>query len=130
MNSNFFTLSYWFNIRAGALHAGMQSFLIFFILILVILVILFSYYKKQKGKGFYYKLLDNLQSFSVANLIIGAFLLFFTYQEVLFLSARFWFLLWFALMIFWLYHIFKISKEIPKIKEKAQKEKEFKKYIP
>lgn len=75
--SNFLTLDYWFNMRAGALHGNIQNMFIAFIVILAISVIFSSYYKKLKGKGFYYKLINNLQLFSIINLIIALFLLFF-----------------------------------------------------
>ena len=128
MNSNFFTLNYWFSMNAGSLQKNAQ---IGFVIFLIILLGIFIYsFLKKKNKGIYLKIWTKLASFGFTNLIIGLFLLFFTYENVPFLSMRLWFLLWLAGMAFWLNLIYKECKIIPQIKEKRKQEEEFKKYIP
>lgn len=128
MNSNLFTLKYWFSMNAGSLAPMAQkAFIVFLVLLLGLAV--YSKFKK-KDKGIYFRIWNKLTSFGTTNLVIGLFLLFFTYEEVIFLSMRFWFLLWLASMIFWLQLIHKESKKIPEIREKRKQEEEFKKYIP
>lgn len=114
--------------NAGSLAPIAQKAFIVFLVLLLGLAI-YSKFKK-KEKGIYFRIWNKLTSFGTTNLIIGLFLLFFTYEEVIFLSMRFWFLLWLASMIFWLQLIHKESKKIPEIREKRKQEEEFKKYIP
>ena len=128
MNSNFFTLNYWFSMTAGSLQKNAQIGFVFFLIILLGIFI-YSFLRK-KNKGIYLKIWTKLASFGFTNLIIGLFLLFFTYENVPFLSMRFWFLLWLTGMAFWLNLIYKECKIIPQIKEKRKQEEEFKKYIP
>ena len=126
---NLLTLQYWFNIRPNALEGNAQRGFLVFLLLLLIGCFVFQYLKTKK-KGLYLKIWKSLQSFSIANLIIGLFLLFFTYELVPFLSARILFLIWGAGMITWLVFIGRNFLEIPKIKEERVKEQEFKKYVP
>lgn len=128
MNSNLFTLKYWFGMNAGSLAPTAQKGFVIFLVLLLILAIYSKY--KRKDKGIYFRIWKKLASFGITNLIIGLFLLFFTYEGVTFLSMRFWFLLWLASMIISLVLINKEFKKIPKLREKRKQEEEFKKYIP
>jgi len=102
-----------------------------FVVFLVLLLALAIYAKlKKKDKGIYFRIWKKLDSFGTTNLIIGLFLLFFTYEGVVFLSMRFWFLLWLASMIMLLYFVHKEFKKIPELREKRKQAEEFKKYIP
>lgn len=127
--SNFLTLQYWFNSRPSALESGAQKAFLVFLLALLIGFAVF-YYLKNKKKGLHVKIWKSLQSFTITNLIIGLFLLFFTYELVPFLSARILFLFWGIGMAAWLGFIARKFLEIPKIKEEKAKEAEFKKYVP
>jgi amino acid transporter len=127
--NNLLDLKFWFDLRAGALTSGAQNLLIIFILILAIISVILYFFTKKK-KGLYHKTWKRLYSFSNSNLVPGVLLLFFTYETIPFLSARFWFLVWGAEMLAWLVFIIKNSLEIPKKRELIEKDKEFKKYIP
>ncbi|MCK5416014.1 hypothetical protein KAI92_01135 [Candidatus Parcubacteria bacterium] len=129
MYKNIFKLDYWTNFRPGSLEPRMQLYFILFILILAIFVIL-SIYLSQIKKGSYSKIWRRLHFFTVTNFVISLLLLFFTYENIRFFSARFWFVLWVIGMIFWLILIYKQSKQIPKLREKRKKDEEFKKYLP
>ena len=126
---NFFTLHYWFNMRPNNFLPIANKSIIGFLAFLVILFFIFSLLKSRKN-NVYVKIWQKLYNFCLTNFFIGIILLFFCYELVPFLSSRFWFLIWGAGMIFWLYTIYKILKEIPKLKEKRAKEQEYKKYIP
>jgi len=128
MNSNLFTLKYWFGINAGSLEPVAQKVFVVFLVLLLALAIYSKYRKREKGT--YLRIWTKMASFGTTNLIIGIFLLFFTYEAVAFLSARFWFLLWLASMIIWLNFVYKDYKKIPELLDKRKKEEEFKKYIP
>ena len=126
---NFFTLHYWFNMRPNNFLPIANNIIIGFLVVLVILFFIFTLLKSRKN-NIYVKIWQKMHSFCLTNFFVGIILLFFCYELVPLLSSRFWFLIWGAGMIFWLYTIYKKLKEIPKLKEKRAKEQEYKKYIP
>lgn len=126
---NIFSLSFWFNTRPGLLMPIYSNIFIGFIIFLLIAFIVFSILQKKK-KGAFTSFLRRLSSFSIINAIIGLILLFFVYELIPFLSARFWLLFWGIGMIVWLVTIFKKLRTVPVRKKQLEDEKEFKKYIP
>ncbi len=126
--NNLLSLSFWFNLRPPAMLEIFNTLFLVFLALLLILSIIAFYFKKKKSlyKSFWLKFYD----FIASNLIIGLFLFFFSWQEAPFLSARFWLVLWLALMFIWTYFLIKHLKKIPKRKEEAEKRKNFDKYIP
>lgn len=127
---NLLTIRFWFNFRPESLTPIFQEFFIISLVFLLLLSLILAYIKSKQKKNLYGKFWSSLYYFCLTNLIIGAFLLFFNYEMVPFLSSRFWFLLWAILVVVWLFFIYKILIEIPKKKARLEKEKEFKKYIP
>jgi len=125
---NLLSLRFWFNSRPGALSPIIEKGFAVFLIILIITFVIFLFL--QKKKTIYRNLFRRLGNFSIANVIIGSIIMFFIYESVPLLSARFWILLWVISMIAWLAFILKRLKEIPKRKEELEKEKEFKRYIP
>ena len=126
---NLLNLNFWINLSPPALLPVFLKTLIVFISVLAVLA--FYFMVKGKKKNFLFgRVWRRLQSFCLGNTILGLIILFFTYEQVPLLSARFWFLVWGTSMIVWLYFIFKVYKEAPVRKEALEKEKEFKKYIP
>ena len=128
--SQIFQFNYWFNLRPGNLTPGAQTGFFVFLIILAVLIFVFFLFKSRYKKSSYFRIWRNLYSFCLSNLIIGLFLLLFTYELVPFLSARFWFLLWGLGMAVWLFFIGRFLVLIPKIKQKIATEKEYQKYIP
>jgi len=127
---NFFTLKMWFSTNPGSLLPVFHYALIVVVILFVLATLFFkSKYKKNK-KNLYNRIYDSLFSFSLTGVIIGAFILFFTYERVPFLSARFWFIVWFLIHAVWGFFIYKNLKKIPEIKEEIKAKKEYKKYIP
>jgi amino acid transporter len=115
--------------RPGSLLPIYQKALVIFIVVLVVAAVIFSFIRKKR-KGLYSKVWRVLRGFSLSNAIVGLIILFFNYEMVPLLSARFWFVLWGIEMIVWLFFILRMAREIPKKKEQLEKEREFKKYIP
>lgn len=126
--NNFFTSNFWFSLRPGGLLGSSMIVLVFFIVLLIIAGFIFNNLKAKKG--LYRKTLDGLFNFSFTNAIIGLFLLFFSYETILFLSSRFWYLLWVIEIITWLWLILKHAKNLPKIREQRETENKYKKYLP
>jgi hypothetical protein len=126
--NNLLNLSFWFDLRPPALIPVFNYIFIGFILFLIILMIV-SFKFKNKHKV-YKGVLISLYNFSFTNTIIGVILLFFNYQRVPFLAARFWFLFWAILILVWLFFIYKKLKKIPAQREKIVAQEEFNKYLP
>lgn len=126
--TNLFTLSYWFKSRPEAFIPLARNLFIAFLVLLFVAGVVFMIYRKKTGKN---KILFNkLYDFCFINLVIGVLLLFFNNQQVQFFSARFWLLIWLAVMIVWLLNISKRVKKIIFQREERRKEEEFKKYLP
>jgi len=126
---NLFSLHFWFNLRPPALLPIYQKFFIGLVIALIVASFIF-WFIKSKRRNVYINFWRNLYYFSFTNSFIGIVLLFFSYELVPFLSARFWFLLWGAGIIAWLIFIFKSLIAIPKRRKKIAEEEEYKKYIP
>ncbi len=63
--------------------------------------------------------------------ILGYVYLFFIWQAVPLLAARFWFLLWLIVTAVWLGFVLKyLILEVPKKRNEINKRREFEKYIP
>ena len=128
--SNFFTIKMWFSIYTGSLTPLFRNILIV-VIVLFIAGIIFVWYKnKNNTDKLYYRLWQSLFNFNVTGLIIGLFLFFFTYQTIPFLSARFWFIVWFLIHAFWGYIIYRRLKKLPEIRKELEAKREFNKYIP
>ena len=128
--SNWLSLKMWFNFRPGALLPIWQDALIIIVGIFLITTIIFWIIYIKKKKTLYAKIWSSLYSFCLTGTIIGAFLLFFTYEAVPFLSARFWFIIWFLVHAVWLFFIIRKLKKLPQIKKEIAEKKEYNKYIP
>jgi len=127
--NNFLSVSFWFNTRPGSLSPNILMMLTFFLVALFALFLVFTFLKKRKN-GLYFKIISGLSTFFLTNFIVGLFFLFFSYELIPILSARFWYPLWFLGMIFWQVMILKELRKIPEKKKKFEEEKEFQKYIP
>jgi len=126
---NILDLKFWFDFRPGALMPIFQKVLLAF-LVLLFIIALVTWLLKIRKKGFYLFLWQKINVFSLVNLFLGLVILFLNYELVPFLSARFWFLVWGASMLVWLFFIIKVLKTVPAKRKEAEAEKEFKRYIP
>lgn len=127
---NLLSFQFWLNLRPGLLTAFSQNALIVFIVALFVLAVFSFILKNRKEKNLFKRVWRGTYFFCFTNIIVGLIILFFNYEMVPFLSARFWFLIWGVEMLAWAYYLVKLLREIPKIREEAKKESEFKKYIP
>jgi hypothetical protein len=127
---NFLTLSFWFSLRPGVFIGSTFKVIAGFVILLMVFALIAGFGKKKWSKSLYAVLWSNLYYFFLTNAVIGLVLIFFNYETVPFLSARFWFLLWAISLMIWLFFIYKVIVKIPQRKARLEKEKEFKKYIP
>ncbi|MCK4553730.1 hypothetical protein KAU19_02110 [Candidatus Parcubacteria bacterium] len=128
--NNLLSLNFWLNVRPGQLMPEYQQYFIIFVVILVVLTIVFAFIQARNKKNLYGRFWTGLYYFCLTNTIIGVFLLFFIYEAIPFLSARFWFLLWVAEVLVWIFFLVKKLREIPKRKKQLEEERKYKKYIP
>jgi len=126
----FLTFAYWFNIYPGSLIPWIEKGLIVFIALLLGLVFAANFYSKKGISAIPKLALRKLFNFGIANFCAGLILLFFTREAIPFFSSRFWFLIWFLAMGFYLFKFYQ-KLESAKIKKAAsQKQAENEKYIP
>ncbi len=128
--NNLLSLDFWLDVRPGQLIPQFQQYFIIFVVVLVVLTIVFAFIQARNKKNLYGRFWTGLYYFCLTNTIIGVFLLFFTYEAIPFLSARFWFLLWVVEILVWLFFLAKKLREVPKRKKWLDEEKQYKKYIP
>lgn len=87
--------------------------------------------KIKKNSGLSAKLANKYFSVFLTMGLIGWLLVWFRFERVYVLSARFMLLLWLISLVVWLFFIFKFQFRImPKIISQSQKQKEFNKYLP
>jgi len=125
---NLLTWDYWFNLAPEPFIPTAQKLFIVFVIALALAALLIAIIKNKGGiyRGFF----KRLYAFCLANAVIGLLLLFFDYESVPFLSARFWLGLWGLTMIVWIIPILKSLRLIPQKKKEKERENELKKYIP
>jgi len=127
---NFLRFDFWFNLRPGLFLGLSLKVILGLILALIILAVVAGIGKKRWAKSLYAELWQSLYYFFLTNAIIGLVLVFFNYEMVPFLSARFWFLLWGISALVWLFFVYRVMVKIPQRKARLEKEKEFNKYVP
>jgi len=129
---NILTFNYWFNLSPGPfLPLALKILYIFFGLILIIGIASKFVSKKHKNypplRNIYQKFYYYLTSMAVFGLI----LVFLRQQNVYFLSAPFWFIIWLVSALLWLFFIIRyITVKVPKVKEEIELKKEMDKYLP
>jgi len=63
--------------------------------------------------------------------ISGFIYLFFAWQGVAILASRFWLLIWAIVLVIWLLFIVKyLFKEVPKLRSEIEEKRKFAKYLP
>jgi len=126
--NNLLTLKYWFSVNPGALVDSGFNLLVTFTVFLFLLGIISMILKRKKG--LYRGVFNRIYDFSVANFFIAILFLFFHFENIPFFTARFWFIIWLAGILFWLIHIAKKIKQVPEKRKELEKEKEKRKYLP
>ena len=126
---NMFSIKFWFTMRPGDLPMLAIQIMAGFLLLLIVLAF-FSFLIKKRVRGPWQKIWQMLNSFSISNIIVGIFLIFFGYERLPFLAMRIWLLVWALTMIFWLVLVARKAFKIKSARQKIDKEKEYNKYIP
>lgn len=125
----FLTPYFWFSLK-GDLSPVARYGLIAIVLLFLAALIYIKYTRSTWKKTLWRVIYEKADTFLLVNFLVGAYLWFITEQVVPVLSARIWFLIWFAEMALWAYFIYKDYQKIPAKQEEIAKKKELKKYIP
>ena len=127
MSSNLLSFDFWFNFRPEPLTT---TFKIVLLVWLTLLLVLFLVIKIRQKQGKINKFWLRLATFSLTSFILGLVLLALSQEMIPFFSAKFWFLLWIAIMVAWLVVIVLKLKSSKNKKESAAKKLEYQKYLP
>lgn len=123
----FLNWNFWFSLRPG--ESTIISVLVVLLILMVVATAVF-YVLRRRDRSVNRLLWIKLNSFFMANAIIALFKLFFDFEMLVFLSARFWFLVWGAEMLVWAYFIVSFAMKLPAMKAEQVKKQEYNKYIP
>ena len=125
------TLSFWFKMTPDPLLPFFQmAFLIFFGALIAAGIIAGQIYKKKKDSFVLRFTAKYLKSWLFTAGSTGALLLFFSYERAIFLSARFWYIIWLLSLGIWLFFIIKKIKVLPQKEGALRKKAQFEKYLP
>lgn len=129
---NLLSIHFWFNVRPPQLTPLSQYLLIGLVILFLGSAIFFFFKKRKKGtkKNFYLEIWRNLYTFCLTNAILGSLFLFFNYQMIPFFSSRFWYVVWFLVMVTWIFFIIKKLKTVPEKIKQAEQQEKYKKYLP
>ena len=125
---NLLTFNYWFDITPVPFILPAKIGLFVFVGLLLLAGLFFFLFRKKFSLQ--KKMFASLYSFCFSNFIIGLVLIFSEIQRATFLSARFWYLIWFVCMIWAMVNIVKRQKKYLANREGLKKDREFKKYLP
>ncbi|MFA5358275.1 MAG: hypothetical protein WC310_00445 [Patescibacteria group bacterium] len=130
--SGLLTFNFWFARQPGALAGPITKFLlVVFGLCLVTAVILYFVSRSKRGNKAVFRIFRKIKSLLTTMGIFGFIILFLFWQQVPYLSSRFWLIVWVLVACIWAGFVGQFGFfEAPKIVA-AEKEKEAKlKYLP
>jgi len=129
--SDLLTLNAWFNINPGPLGDQLLTILTWFFIIVIVIGFGFRVLaKRQRGK-IQAKVWRRFGKLGLTMGILGFVVLFFFYEGVPFLSARFWLLVWFIGLIAWkVYILIYLFRKIPQESRENKDKQNFEKYLP
>jgi len=125
------TFSFWFSITPPPLLPIFYwVFFILFSVLFLIGIVCRWIYKKEKNNFVLRFSAKYLKKWFILSGALGFLLLMFSYERAVFLSARFWFLIWGVGFGVWLGFIIKKIKTLPDRKDELKRHAEYNKYLP
>ncbi len=125
------TLNFWFKLTGDPLlPVSYYGFVIFFGLLVLASVGCAVIYKKEKSNYLLRFGAKYLKNWFLAAGLTGFLFLFFGYERAVFLSSRFWYLVWLLSFGLWLFFILKKIKKLPEKETTLRKQAQFEKYLP
>lgn len=123
--------TYWITHQHPVPEAWQLGLTIFFSVIVAIGLIatICSFIKKFKKP--FRSLFSKLSGWGWTMGLLGLVLLFFSVEQIAFISARMFYLFWLVLAVYWLYTIIRYAiKDIPRVIEQQKEKVEANKYLP
>ncbi len=125
------TLSFWFKLTGDPLLPVLYyGFIVFFGLLVLASLVCAVIYNKEKGNYVLRFGAKYLKNWFLSSGLTGFLFLFFNYERAIFLSSRFWYLVWFLAYGLWLFFILKKIKKLPEKETSLRKQAQFDKYLP
>lgn len=127
------TLQFWFDKKPPVMMpVFQQSFFYFFgALVVLSLIITVLIRPKKKTDPWVAKGFQKVSSWCLTMGIAGLIIFFFSFEQVPFLSMRFWYIVWLIAAVAWLVWVVRFFvKVVPAEKAKIRQKKELEKYIP
>ncbi len=130
--NNLLTLKLWFNLYPPA----MQSWILYFFLVVFSLFLLLGilgkvYLLKAKIEKLYRRAFSKIGNMLIIMGLAGLSLWVFAYEQIPVLSMRFFYIIWFACLLVWIYFLYKyIFIEIPKLIQFKKMREQENKWIP
>lgn len=106
------------------------GFLIFFGFLVLSSAVCGIIYNKEKEKYILRFGAKYLKNWFLAAGLTGFLFLFFGYERAVFLSSRFWYIVWLLGFGLWLFFIVKKIKKLPEKEAGLRKQAQFEKYLP
>lgn len=94
--------SYWFSLQARELMPNVKLAMLVLFVALIIFGVVASRFVKKSGSMLMIEGAKRLSMFGIWMGIMGLILVFFTHELVYFFGARFWYLVWLVVAVWWL----------------------------
>ena len=122
----------WLTLAPAAVDGVFGKVLFGFFLLLFVVGIVCRIVLMRTSKDRYVKMIgQRLSAFFLSMGFIGMVLFFFSYEEIRFFGARFWYVLWLVFGIVWAVSLVRFAtKEVPHMREQHLKQHAKSKYIP
>lgn len=125
------TLNFWFKLAPDPLLPPFQwGFIIFFVFLIFASVVCKVIFKKEKSRYVLRLGAKYLKNWFLVGGIMGCVFLFFGYERAVFLSSRFWYVVWALTFGTWLGFIIRKIRKLPKKEQELKKQAKFEKYLP
>ena len=130
--SPLFDLSFWFTLSPVGLSPVFERGLFLFFALFIILGSLSRMFARQRKEDYLMvKAYRYAGQLFLTMGVLGMLWFFFTFEEIYFFGARFWFLLWVTGSIAWAWWIVRyVNVTIPELRQAGAAKKDSNKYIP
>lgn len=127
----FFTPSYFLNMQPFTASATIRIMVITGIIMLIPAAVAKFYTVKGKFPGYQKKLLNDVAAWFFTFAVLDLLWTWFKFENVAYLSARFWSVIFLVIGIWWAYRIFRYWRKVaPQAEKQSQKHQQYLKYLP
>ncbi|MFH1712047.1 MAG: hypothetical protein ABH846_02305 [Patescibacteria group bacterium] len=122
---------FWFALQPSTLTPTFErAFFLFFGLMVIIGAVARIMARHKKDDRLLLQVYRQIGRMFLTMGVLGMMIFFFTFEEIYFFGARFWFIAWGIGLIVWIAMIVSHAKKIPQMREEYSRAKEGDKYLP